>query len=685
MKKILIAAVALIALTVQSFAREDRALFHSAYMAVPDKAATFKPGGEWFPYPAYSDRAAWDKLTEGCKDNIIKMGEKYLDFQWVVMPASAYLEYEKTRDRGIMHKYDHINREALSNLILAELAEGKGRFLMKVLDGLWYSCERTAWSHGQHTGAQKSRRVLPTPTERVVSLISATYSTNVAIAWHFFHEAFDKMDPSISKTILHALEINCFEPYMNRDWGWMGLNRKSGQKVNNWNCYCNYFTLVAFLLADQNHERLLKAIDRCTYSFDQYMDFCGMDGACEEGSFYWTMATAKVYEFAHLLADASNGQINVIKDEQVKNMSSYMVNCYIGDGWIADVSDADARIGPDVMYRDVFFRYGYDAECKPLENLAVAMTADPEHKCFKPVQVESLQEAREMYRSLESLRYNPMLQAAQKKALEEAGGDWNKMVYNLTKDNKSYWYPDTQFATLREGDGWYVGAKGGHNAESHGHPDVGSGIVFVDNCPVFIDPGVETYSATTFSGSLRSKQWWAKTEWHNLPLINGMAQAGGRSAAARDAQFSKKNGAVTFKTDIAGAYPEEAAVKSWVRTYTLAKNSVTITDNYKLAQRKTADELHFSCDGEVALPGEMVGNYKVQKGELVVKAKSYDGRRTVNVKVTYPASLTPSVETIKMTDPRFIAVWHDSARKITFTSAQNAKLSNQYVFKLTRL
>ena len=38
-------------------------------------------------------------------------------------------------------------------------------------------------------------------------------------------------------------------------------------------------------------------------------------------------------------------------------------------------------------------------------------------------------------------------------------------------------------------EGLYLAAKGGHNAESHNHNDVGSCIMFVDGLPGIIDVG----------------------------------------------------------------------------------------------------------------------------------------------------------------------------------------------------
>lgn len=700
--KRLVVLLTLICVSFSVWAREDRSLFISALDALPLREATFQPGGAWVPYPAYRDRGAWDKLTLGYKETLVARGEQLLDFTFTAMPASVYLEYEKTRDRSLLHKYDHPNREALADLILAELAEGKGRFLMKVLDGLYYACERTAWGHGQHTSMQKSKRTLPTDEDHAVSLLSAVYAANVAVGWHFFHEEFDRMDPSISRTILSALEKHSFRPYLERDWSWMGWNRRNGQKVNNWNCYCNYFTLVSFLYADQDAERLGRAVRRCLSSMDQYLDFVSLDGACAEGTFYWTMAGAKMYEAARLLCDASGGALNVLDDPQIRNLGLFMAYSYIGDGWIMDVADCDARLGPDVMYRDVFFRFGIDTGCRILSDAALSLMADPLNREFRPCQMGALQEAREMYRSLESLRYNGRLREAQAEALAAYGGDWAAMKKGLMSGIGSFVFESTQVATLRAAvpgsAGWFLGAKAGGNNVSHGHLDVGSAVLFVDECPVFVDPGVETYSGTTF-GKNRLSQWWFGSQWHNVPLIGGLSQASGDNAVARNFRCNPASG--YFSCDIAPCYPAEAGVVSWVRSYSLkgegggagrggvrSSGSVglTISDRGSLSKRVGADIVDFVVAGDIFLPGESVpaAGRKVRSGEVVVRAYSFDRSRYVDVVMSFPSSMKVAVEDKALSDPRFTSVWGSRLRKLVFTSSCRG-LRPSYSFTVRQL
>ena len=100
---------------------------------------------KWVPYPAYTDRAGWDELLGTNKENLIRAGEKMLNYEWKVIRATDYLEYERSGERNIMQNPYEANRKAINVLTLAELAEGKGRFIDQLINGAFYSCEMTSW------------------------------------------------------------------------------------------------------------------------------------------------------------------------------------------------------------------------------------------------------------------------------------------------------------------------------------------------------------------------------------------------------------------------------------------------------------------------------------------------------------------------------------------------------------
>ena len=106
------------------------------------------------------------------------------------------------------------------------------------------------------------------------------------------------------------------------------------------------------------------------------------------------------------------------------------------------------------------------------------------------------------------------------------------MRYQEAYTGVSYtWYPETEFCYVRNKKAFFA-AKGGYNDESHNHNDAGSFSLWVNNMPVIIDAGVGTYTRQTFS-SERYTIWTMQSNYHNLPMINGVPQKYGRQYKVR--------------------------------------------------------------------------------------------------------------------------------------------------------
>ena len=128
---------------------------------------------EWIKYPAYTNREGWDKITGSLKEKIIESGESCLTYTWKVVTASDYLEYERSGSRTAMENPFGSNNKAMSYLVFAELAEGKGRFINQIVNGVWYSCDMSSWVLSAHLPVQKSGRTLPDFNEQIIDLTSA--------------------------------------------------------------------------------------------------------------------------------------------------------------------------------------------------------------------------------------------------------------------------------------------------------------------------------------------------------------------------------------------------------------------------------------------------------------------------------------------------------------------------------
>jgi hypothetical protein len=218
-----------------------------------------------------------------------------------------------------------------------------------------------------------------------------------------------------------------------------------------------------------------------------------------------------------------------------------------------------------------------------------------------------------------------------------------------------FWFPDTEIAGARDKEGstsgFFFGAKGGFNAESHNHNDVGSCLMYFDGKPCLIDLGREEYVAKTFS-SRRYEIWTMQSGYHNLPVINGNDQKDGAQFKAKFSTFTANPKSATFSTEIAGAYPEGAKVKSWMRSYTLNRGkSFIIKDKYELnsiTAAVTSTNLITYCKVT-----------EVKPGLLRFDGNGFSLGMTYNSKV-----VTPKIEFIEVKDRTLRRYWPDGVTRI---------------------
>ena len=646
----------------------------------PGISKSFLAGKKWFPLPAYEDREGWSALFGSDQAKVVKQGEEFLDYRWQAVPATAYLAFERTGDRRAMENPAGANRNALINLIVAELAEGKGRFIDQIANGVWFASQETSWVNAAHQSRQRTGRSLPDAREHFIDLASGRYGSIVSIAYYLFHGEFDKLDPSISVAVQSAIKRNILDPYL--DEGefdanrWMGFGSEA-IILNNWNPWCNSDVILNFLLMEEDQERLDRAVAQSVKSVDLFLDYIQKDGACEEGPAYWSAAAGKLYDYLQIMYDASGGAFSMFDNERIRRMGEYISRSYIGGGYVVNFADAAAKASTD--YR-VVWRYGHAVGSTEMKDFALYRLADRATGQFK---YPAIIQGNDLYRVLETVRFKPAIRAATDSLNRLAAEtSFEKVLGDLRRDIPSAtWYPETEHYFISSPSRWSLGTKGGHNKESHNHNDVGTCVVYIREIPVLVDAGVGTYTRQTFSATERYKIWAMQCDWHNLPMINGTAQQFGEQYRSKHVSCDASAG--RFSLDLASAYPEESGCEKWVRTYRLAlkgEPSVTIDDAFSLSERKMPDVEHFLVKGEVILPGEVLDGRMVPQGELLIVCD--EGLR---VKMTFPKSLKASVDVQALDDRGFTRIWGASLRRINLTSAPDAPLRGRYLFKITEV
>lgn len=515
-----------------------------------DLEAVIRLNQSWVDYPAYKDRKAWkERVDSFLGEKIIQNGEKALRHEWRPDLASDYLAFKRTGEIRTGRK----NHLALQALMLAELVEGKGRFMDAIMDGAWFLCE-TSWIHSAHLAFQKDQSGLPDKNEPTIELVVADIGAQMAWLHYFFKEELDKLSPLIDKRIVETISKNLIEPYFARDdYWWMGFH---GQQVNNWNPWINYNVLQALMLVENNPLRIRNGVWKLIKSTDFFFSVYHEDGACDEGPTYWSGASGYALKFLDLLDKVTGGKVNIFKNPLLHNMAQYIYRVHVGGNYFVNFADSSPQVTPSP---GILFQFGKRIGDVRMMEFA-ALVAQQNQSFKKGVSGYFASALDEMFMYREIIGYpqsEPLI--------------------------RDYWFKDTQICIARdkEGttDGFFFAAKGGHNQESHNHNDVGSCILYYDNSPLLIDVGVGTYTRQTF-GPERYSIWTMRSSYHNLPTINGVEQKNGKEYAAGNQQYKVTPRNVFYQLDITDAYPPEAGVKKWIRSYTLQRGKRFVIEDY---------------------------------------------------------------------------------------------------------
>jgi hypothetical protein len=585
------------------------------------------PCEDWTPFPRIDDREGWAKADKDLLESCIKAAEGYLDYDWPTIPATLSLSFVRDGNRSRYEAISFKKRGVLATLIMAEVAENKGRFIDPIINGVWSVCEESWWGASAHLPREKEYAGLMDVSRPFVDLFAAETGKVLAWADYFLGDRFDAVSPQIRKRIYGEITYRLLDPFLTRDHWWTG---KDGSIPNNWNPWICSNLLNTVLLVEKDGQKRTTVVNEILTVLDNFLNPYPQDGGCDEGPGYWNVAGASLYDNIVLLNLACNDAFRyVYENERFRNMGRYIYRAQISENYFLNFADASPRAGVNA---DMVYHFGKDISDQDMMDFGAFYR--------KPGATASAG-----IRSLCALFMQDELRNAPQRL-------------PLLRD---VWLPDLQVMTARDrqgsSDGFYLAAKGGHNNESHNHNDIGNYVVFYDGQPLLIDIGSGKYTARTFSAN-RYDIWFNRSDYHNLPTVNGSTQQPGHMFEASGISYRAGTSSAVFSLDIAKAYPEEAGVNSWKRTVTLHRGkNVVIRDAVDLKKAGAVVQHLMTC-----YPAEVT-----KPGELVIHGQAKDGKNT-DFTVTYnPKQMRAEVEKVTLSteeDEGIRSGWGDRIYRI---------------------
>ncbi|RAJ05544.1 heparinase II/III-like protein [Chitinophaga skermanii] len=585
--------------------------------------------------------AAINSLPEEVKAKAIAQAEEANKYTWPTLTATLYNQYQVNGNRTNWQDKHNERRANITRLAVGELLTNKGTYIPQLVNGLWAMFEESSWVAPAHIGAQKAGGGLPDVTEGYIDLYSARSSAMVADIYNMLAPQLEKYAPMVTKRLLYELKRRALTPYMERtDMWWMGFN---GKIVNNWNPWINTNTLQVALLTWDNAASFQTFLPKIMQSTDFWINAYGDDGGCDEGPNYWNEAAGKMIRFMYLLDDVSQHSLKFQQYPLLHNMGTYVYKMHIAQNYMVDFADASPKNYPHaesvLQFGEVFNDQGMKEFAAYIFSLQKQNILDDNFTNF-----------------LVNVDVAPVLKSYEPRP-----------VLPLVS-----WMPNLQVLTTRSQagstKGLFLAVKGGHNDESHNHNDVGNFIIYADGKPVIIDIGVGTYTKETFS-SKRYDIWNMQSQWHNCPTVNGEQQKAGRQYAAKVLGYTTTPKQTNLQIDIAAAYPTNAAVKSWVRSFQFdrTKKRIVLKEAYELQATEQPTTIHFIS----AVP------VTIQKNKLV-----FTGDNGNMLTMEYdPTQLEASVQPFPLEDPRFIQSWGKQVYRVNMTKKNNnLKAAHSFAF-----
>lgn len=576
---------------------------------------------EYHPFPDIDDRAAYKNLPRDLRTSLVAQGERYLNFDYPVIRATDFMAFKRTGNRVNFEDIYFEKRYALNSLVVAECIEDKGRFLDDIINGIFSVCEESGWQLPPHNSYVRNapQEILPDLTRPVMDLFACETGAQLACIRYLIGSRLNNVSPYINTRISYELERRILVPYIHEHFWWMG---KGDEPMCNWTPWCTQNVLLTVFLhgclPGAEKAVLLKAAE----SLDFFLKDYGDDGCCDEGAQY--------YRHAGLCLDGAAAVLNRITDDafaelynwdKLKNIASYIHNVHVDDKYYINFADCSPVAGRAGVREYLFGK----------------RTGQPELMLFAAKDFQST--GGDIFAD-ESNRLNLFYRLQTLFHYQEI------MDYDTSKPvvHKDIFYPSVGLFLSRN-DTFCLAVKAGDNDDSHNHNDTGSITLYKKGRPLFIDVGVESYTAKTFS-SHRYEIWTMQSCYHNLPTIEGLDQHDGADYHAKDVKTSFGESQSSISMEISDAYSLNNLKRDYTREVFFDKlnSRIILTD---------------TTDAE-----NVVLNFITYEKPQIIENNILIGTLA---KAAFTGAKFTAIDTLPITDARLKTAWDHELYRIRLT------------------
>ncbi len=405
-------------------------------------------------------------------------------------------------------------------------------------------------------------------------------------------------------------------------------------RTNNWNIVCNGgLSIGALAVADTNPEYAQKILTRAVRNMPNCLAHFAPDGGWFEGPSYWGY-TARYFAMSMAAMETALGtDFNLTKLEGLNKAAEFPV--YTSDN------------------RGHYFRFADSGSDSKRSDTGTIFWFATKYNKFSLAQNEDKFAHKYGANQYHFLWYNPKM---------------NNISKKLDKDK--LFKGDVPVAIFRndksQGNDIWIAAKAGTNGLPHGHLDVGSFELTMNDIRWVVDMGSDNYNLSGYwDGVVGGKRWSyprLTAQSHNVPIINGKGQI--ENASSTVEKFVSKKNYGFWIINMSKLYAGNNTIKRAVAIFN-CRREVMVKDEFKMA--KTSEiSWGFMTEAQVKINKNSVTLIdKVSKKELLV----YFGSNADILKIK--TSKIPYKAPAKSTDDytRVEVIFTAEAHKNTFFNA----------------